>query len=125
MAFAVVCVSFCVDLAAVSLAEGQQSPRTQVCVASYISSKFHGRKTASGEIYDKNKLTAAHRTYPLGTMVRVTNLRNGKRVTLLINDRGPFTKGRGMDVSFRAAQELGFVRHGKTKVKIEMINSNL
>lgn len=119
--FGFVCVSLFTDCMLVSPALSKQHPHTQVGVVSYLSQKFHGRKTASGEIYNQEKLTAAHRSYPLGTKVKVTNLKNGRKVIVRINDRGPYSKSRVMDVSLRAAKELGFVRQGLTKVKIEVI----
>lgn len=118
----VVCVLLLTDCASARPVLSKRYPGTQVGVASYLDRKFHGRKTASGEIYNQNKLTAAHRSYPLGTQVRVTNLKNGKSVALRINDRGPYIRGRIMDVSRRAAKELGFVHQGLTKVKIEVLS---
>lgn len=91
-------------------------------MASYYADKFHGRKTANGEVYDQNKMTAAHRTLPFGTRVRVTNLENTRSVELRINDRGPFVEGRIIDVSFRAAQELDFVRAGLVRVRVEVLS---
>ncbi|MDN3668422.1 septal ring lytic transglycosylase RlpA family protein [Echinicola jeungdonensis] len=87
-------------------------------MASYYASHFHGKKTASGEIYKKEKLTAAHRHLPFGTKVKVTNLNNGKSVNVIINDRGPFVKGRIIDVSGRAAQNLGMIQEGIVPVII-------
>jgi rare lipoprotein A len=87
-------------------------------MASWYGGKFHGRKTASGEKFNKNKLTAAHRNLPFGTKIKVTNLSNGKKVVLRINDRGPFIKSRVLDVSRKAAKELGFLNQGKTKVHV-------
>jgi rare lipoprotein A len=92
-------------------------------IASYYGHEFHGRQTASGEIYDETKLTAAHRTLSFGTRVRVTNLENGRNVTALINDRGPFVEGRVIDLSYRAAQELDFVRDGLVRVRVEQLLS--
>ena len=92
-----------------------------VGVASYYGKKFHGRKTASGEQFDMNAMTAAHRTLPFGTKVRVTNLENGNRVVLRINDRGPVSEQRIIDVSYGAAKELGFVTQGLTRVRIEVL----
>jgi rare lipoprotein A len=89
-------------------------------VASYYAHKFHGRETASGEIYDETALTAAHRRLPFGTLVRVTNLVNGRSVVLRINDRGPFVEGRVIDVSYRAARELDFVEEGLARVRLEV-----
>ena len=90
-------------------------------MASYYAHKFHGRRTANGEIYDMEKLTAAHRTLPFNTKVRVTNLSNGKSVVLRINDRGPFKSGRIIDVSLRAARDLGFISDGIVKVRVKAL----
>ncbi|MGI9513540.1 MAG: septal ring lytic transglycosylase RlpA family protein [Anderseniella sp.] len=81
-----------------------------------------GTKTASGERFNPNGLTAAHRTLPFGTRVRVKNLRNGKSVVVRINDRGPFIKSRIIDVSKGAAQKIGLIRAGVTKVSIKVVN---
>jgi rare lipoprotein A len=88
-------------------------------VATYYADRFHGRKTASGVKYDKSALTAAHRTLPLGTKVRVTNLKSGESVDVEINDRGPYVKGRVIDLSRRAASELGL--GGMAQVQLEVI----
>ena len=93
----------------------------EVGYASYYAHRFHGRETAFGETYDEQALTAAHRSLPRGTRVRVTNLANGREVVLRINDRGPWTKNRLIDVSFAAAQELRFVRQGLARVRIEIL----
>ncbi len=93
----------------------------QVGYASYYADKFHGRRTACGEIYDRNKLTAAHRTLPCGTVVRVVNLENGRSVVVRINDRGPFVKGRIIDLSYEAAKRIGMIRKGVVKVRIEVL----
>src|SRR5262245_9042654 len=89
--------------------------------ASWYGPGFHGKKTASGEIYDQNKLTAAHKTLPLGSKARVTNLDNGNAVEVEINDRGPFVEGRVIDVSRAAAGALGFVKSGTAPVQVELI----
>lgn len=91
-----------------------------VGMASYYGKEFHGRKTASGEIYDMYKLTAAHRTLPFGTRVKVINLENGRSVVVRINDRGPFEKGRIIDLSFEAARRVGI--GGTAKVKLVILN---
>ena len=91
--------------------------------ASYYSDQFHGRKTANGETFNMNKLTAAHPSLPFGTWVRVTNLSNGKDVVVRINDRGPFVKGRIIDLSVHAATELGIIQSGTVKVKLEALGS--
>jgi rare lipoprotein A len=90
--------------------------------ASWYGEPHHGRTTASGEIYDMNKLTAAHRTLPLGTRVLVTNLKNGRAVEVRINDRGPSVDGRIIDLSFAAAKELGAVPSGTIPVRIRVIS---
>jgi rare lipoprotein A len=102
---------------------GQERVRdrdAEVGKASFYARRFHGRSTASGETYDESKMTAAHRTLPFGTRVRVTNLENGRAVTLRVNDRGPHRKGRVIDVSYKAAKRLGFVRDGIARVKVEV-----
>lgn len=88
--------------------------------ASYYGNKFHGRKTANGERYDKTRFTAAHRTLPFGTMVHVTNLSTGKTVAVRINDRGPFKKNRIIDLSLAAARQIGMVAKGVIDVGIEI-----
>lgn len=88
-------------------------------VAAYYAKAFHGRRTASGSIYDERDLTAAHRTLPFGTRVRVTHLENGKEVVVTINDRGPFTKGRVIDLSREAARRLDLIRDGIARVRLE------
>lgn len=93
----------------------------QTGTASYVADTLADRPTASGEPYDPDALTAAHRSYPFGTVVRVTNLANDRHVTLRINDRGPFVPGRIIDVSKRAANELGFVRAGLAEVRVEVL----
>jgi rare lipoprotein A (peptidoglycan hydrolase) len=98
------------------------APRgAEVGIASWYGPGFHGRRTASGQRYDMYAMTAAHKTLRFGTRVRVTNLRNRRSVVLTINDRGPFVKGRIIDVSKRAAQALGFERQGKTKVAVQVL----
>ena len=90
-------------------------------VASWYGPGFDGKSTANGERYDMNSLTAAHRTLPLPSIVRVTNLENGRALTLRVNDRGPFAHGRIIDVSRRAAQLLGFEQQGTAKVRVEIM----
>jgi rare lipoprotein A len=89
--------------------------------ASYYGRKFHGRRTASGETFDMGAMTAAHRTLPFGSLVRVTNPANGRSVTVRINDRGPFSRGRVIDVSRAAAEELGLIARGHAPVALELI----
>ena len=88
--------------------------------ANFYSDKFQGHKLASGEIYDKSKLTAAHKTLAFGTKVKVTNLDNGKSVVVTINDRMKKSNPTVIDVTRKAAEELGFVKAGKAKVKLEV-----
>ena len=89
--------------------------------ASWYGGKFHGRLTASGEVFNSNALTAAHRTLPFGTRVRVTNINNGRSVIVRINDRGPFVKGRIIDVSAGAAQKLNMINSGTATVRLEIL----
>ena len=92
-------------------------------VASYYGSRFHGRRTANGERFDMNAMTAAHKRLPFGSRVRVTNPRNGKSVVVRINDRGPFTRGRTIDLSKAAAQRIGIVSRGHGQVELELVDS--
>ena len=96
--------------------------RTETGVASFYGDEFKGRRMASGERYDPTDLIAAHRTLPFGTRVRVTNLANGHDVVVTVQDRGPFVKGRVVDVSREAAEQLDFVRQGTTRVKLEPLS---
>jgi rare lipoprotein A len=89
-------------------------------IANFYSDKFQGKKTASGAVYDKNKLTASHKTLHYGTKVRVTNLDNGKSVVVTVNDRMKPGSPAVIDVTRRAAQDLGFIKAGKAKVKLEV-----
>lgn len=98
-----------------------QSKPYQIGYSSYYAHKFHGRPTASGEIFDMNALSAAHRELPLGTIIRVTHVGNGKSVTLKVNDRGPFIEGRILDLSLGAARKLEMIEEGVAKVMIEIV----
>lgn len=89
--------------------------------ASYYHERFHGRKSSSGRIHDKNELVAAHRTYPFGTFLRITNLDNMKSVIVCVTDRGPHRKGRIIDVSSSAAKLLGFKKKGIARVRLEEV----
>ncbi|GGG11443.1 septal ring lytic transglycosylase RlpA family protein [Pontibacter amylolyticus] len=102
----------------------QSNDKTQVGAASWYGSKYHGRKTSSGERYNKNEMTAAHKTLPFGTMVKVTNPANDKSVILRINDRGPFVGKRIIDVSEAAARKLGMHSEGVAKVKVEVLDKS-
>lgn len=100
---------------------GDSTGFTQEGKASWYGPGFHGRKTASGEIYDMNDMTAAHKRLPLGSRVRVTNLANGKSVIVRINDRGPFHGNRVLDLSKAAAKELGVLKAGTAQVEIQAL----
>lgn len=100
-----------------------ESRATQTGIASWYGPGFHGRPTASGTIYDQHELTAAHQTLPLGTRVMITNLENGRSTEVSINDRGPFLKGRIIDLSYAAAKSLGMIGPGTIPVRIEVIDS--
>ena len=95
--------------------------RREVGVASFYGAGHANRRTASGARFDPDRLTAAHPTLPFGTRVRVTNLDNGRSVVVTITDRGPFRRKRIIDVSRRAAKELGFVREGTARVRVEVL----
>lgn len=90
-------------------------------IASWYGPDFHGKATANGEIYDMNRLTAAHRTLPLPSIVRVTNLENGRALVVRVNDRGPFSRGRIIDLSKRAAELLDFTRNGTALVRVDIL----
>jgi rare lipoprotein A len=101
--------------------EKRESRGVQYGVASWYGSDFHGRPTSSGEIFDMYQLTCAHNTLPLGTLVMITNLENGRSLELKVNDRGPFVKERVIDLSYAAAQILGIWEKGTAFVKVEVI----
>jgi rare lipoprotein A len=90
-------------------------------IASWYGPGFHGKRTANGEIYDENGLTAAHKTLPMPSMVRVTNLENGRSIEVRVNDRGPFSAGRVIDMTRRGAQLLGFIERGTARVRVEVL----
>ena len=101
--------------------EAPPASRTQVGVASFYSRKLQGRRTANGERYDGKAFTAAHRTARFGTRLRVTELAGGRSVVVRVNDRGPFVKGRVVDLSLAAARELGMVHRGVAHVRVEFL----
>jgi len=107
--------------ASTSLEDNNPNTKTKTGLATYYSSRFEGRKTSSGKKYRAHKLTAAHRSLPLGTIVTVKNLKNGKTVDVEVNDRGPFTKRYIIDVSAQAAKELGIWKKGEAKVEISYV----
>jgi rare lipoprotein A len=103
----------------------QTSPRThtpEIGEASYYGSRLEGRRTANGEIYRPNLFTCAHRSLPWGTQLRITNLENGKSVAVRVNDRGPFVRGRIVDLSQAAARKLGILKSGHAKVRIQQMS---
>ena len=99
-----------------------EGPVSQTGIASWYGPGFHGKATASGAIYDQNDLTAAHQTLPLGTRVMVTNLETGSAAEVTINDRGPFAKGRIIDLSYGAGKALGMIGPGTIPVRVEVID---
>ncbi|HEY3876866.1 MAG TPA: septal ring lytic transglycosylase RlpA family protein [Candidatus Kapabacteria bacterium] len=120
-------------LATLGLLVGCSAPKSsmngreavQIGIASYYSNDFQGRKTASGEIFDNQKLTAAHRTLPFGTLVRVTNLTNSATIDVRINDRGPVKTERIIDLTYAAARAIGLDRAGLARVRIEVLKWGL
>jgi rare lipoprotein A len=102
-------------------ASDKKAAETQVASHGLASFYTEGTQTASGERFDTNELTAAHRTLPFGTRLRVTNVATGRSVTVRVNDRGPFVPGRDVDVSYSAAQTLGMVGRGIAKVKLDVV----
>ena len=105
-----------------SLAAGPPEPTKRIVgLASWYGQRHQGRPTASGEAYDMNRLTAAHRTFPFGTRLRVTNVENGRSVVVRVNDRGPHVSGRVLDLSLGAAKALGMVGEGVARVEIVVL----
>ena len=104
---------------------GGPEPGTRIDgLASWYGQQHQGRPTASGEAFDMNKLTAAHRTLPFGTRLRVTNVENGKSVVVRVNDRGPHVSGRVLDLSYRAAQALGITDAGVARVEAVVLRGH-
>ena len=101
----------------------EPAPYLEVGEASYYARKFHGRPTASGERYDENAMTAAHPHLPFGTLLKVKSLKNRRTVVVRVNDRGPFIKGRIVDVSRAAARRLGMVQDGLMRVEVTLAES--
>jgi rare lipoprotein A len=101
-------------------AQASRKAPYQIGIASWYGKQFHGKTTANGEAFDMFELTAAHRQLPLGTYVKVTNLRNGKWIVVRINDRGPYVAGRIMDLSYGAARMLGFYS-GIERVRLDLV----
>ena len=111
------------SLPAVQAWADSTAPTAKVVHASYYGHEFAWRLTASGERYNPDKLSAAHRTLPLGTRLKVTNLHNGRSVMVTVNDRGPYVKPRELDLSLGAARKLGMIRRGVARVRIERVES--
>jgi len=110
-------------LASPAGADPLTTPGAKIGQASWYGREFAQRRTASGERFDPQKFTCAHRTLPLGTKLRVTNMLNGRSVLVTITDRGPFQRRREIDLSWAAARELGMVQRGVAKVRIEPLDS--
>jgi rare lipoprotein A len=122
--FSVIFISACsIPRAKVSIPVIPETRPSQTGIASWYGPGFHGKATASGAIYDQNDLTAAHQTLPLGTRLLVTNLQNGNTVEVTVNDRGPFAKGRILDLSYAAGRALGIIVPGTIPVRLEVIES--
>jgi peptidoglycan lytic transglycosylase len=113
-------VTILVTLATVSMISITAAQTGEEGVANFYSDKVQGKKTASGEVYDKDGLTASHKKIPYGTKVKVTNVENGKSVVVTVNDRMAASNPAVIDVTRRGAEELGFVKAGKAKVKLEV-----
>ena len=102
-------------------AASEKAERAEVGEASWYGVPYHGRTTASGETFNMNAMTAAHKTLPFGTKVKVTNMTNGRAVQVVINDRGPFVPGRIIDLSRAAADKIGMIKSGVAKVRVEVL----
>ncbi|GMM88776.1 MULTISPECIES: septal ring lytic transglycosylase RlpA family protein [Vibrio] len=116
----------CTSTSAVGSSKTKEYAKSHTLVgqASWYGNKFHGKLTASGETYDMNAYTAAHKTLPFGTIVRVTNTSTNKSVDVKINDRGPFVKGRVIDLSYKSFAQIGNVKKGTVPVKIEIVDDS-
>jgi rare lipoprotein A len=112
------------DVADIAAAIGRGIQTVQEGVVSWYGAQFHDRKTASGERFDSAAMTMAHPSLPFGTMVRVTNLRNGRSVVVRVNDRGPFVGKRIADLSQAAASEIGMMRKGVARARIEVLDGD-
>ena len=113
-------VAILITLATLSMFRSAAAQAREEGIANFYSDKFEGKKTASGEVYDKNALTASHKKLPFGTKVKVTNVENSKSVVVTVNDRMARSNPAVIDVTRRAAEELGFVRSGRAKVTLEV-----
>ncbi len=124
--FKVSLLLFLSSCASTGILEGDYSrlKSSSVGVASWYGHDFHGRPTSSGEIFNMYAKTCAHREYPFGTILKVTNLLNKKSVECVVNDRGPFVRGRDIDLSYGAAKEIGLIGQGVAQVRIEYVGRN-
>jgi len=118
-AWHVLCTILLISLCACASTRYERERDTHYGIASWYGPDFHGKPTSSGEPFNMYAMTCAHRTYPFGTRLNVTNVSNNKTITCLVNDRGPFVKGRDIDLSYAAAKEIGLVGSGVGEVKIE------
>lgn len=113
---------FLIPVFCLTLTANLQAQEEEFGLASYYSDDYHGRPTAYGDYYDKDKLTAAHKKYPYGSKIKVTRLDNNKAVTVTVTDKGPYIKGRVVDLSRRAAESIGLVADGVAQVKVELVS---
>lgn len=120
--FVLSCIS-ALTLSGVALSSFAPNVSVEYGKAGYYADSFHGRLTSNGEKYDKNALTCSHKSLPFGTKVRVTRIDNNRSVVVRVNDRGPFIEGYVVDVSRAAAEELGFIKAGTARVKVEIVQS--
>lgn len=122
-----IAAALAVFLAAARSTASQAPGTTQLGLASWYGPGFHGERTASGEIFNQRELVAAHRTLPFGTVIRVTNLENGRRVVVRVIDRGPYGRnvrnGAVVDLSYGAARRLGFTKDGLVRIRLEVIRA--
>jgi len=116
-----VLLSGCATAKASEVSSRQRPSRAEEGIASYYAASLEGRSTASGEPYRGARATCAHRTHRFGTMLRITDLKSGRSVVCRVNDRGPFVKGRVVDLSASLARELGIVEQGLAKVRVEVL----
>ncbi len=119
--FALLTAGLCLSLSACAVIPSVNALGTQEGLASYYGNEFQGRKTSSGELFDNSGLTAAHRTFPFGTLVRVTNVRTSVHVDVRINDRGPRKPERIIDLTVRAARAIGIEQEGLGHVRVEVL----
>lgn len=108
-------------LALLAAAPVAAAPRAETGLASYYRDGLQGSRTASGQRYDPRRLTCAHRSHPFGAWLQVVNLENGRSVRVMVNDRGPWTKGRVVDLSREAARQLGMLKRGTARVRVKLV----